>query len=348
MPAKQSRIQEQITTLSPQLPLHTSLPSLQTSPSSLQTQTTFFNHPSNPTSTLLTDLPSEVVTHILSWINPTSVCKLRALNSAFRACISTSAFARLNLSRTLPNPKPTVTESLHPSEDDILYLRSPPVYQTIYIQTYWKHITRFSWGGHHSDEDPPDAEFPAEYHLNIHLPHSWMHQRNLMHLALTWCNLNGRIPHEVGHLQNLMTLDLSFNNLEGGIPSGIAGLSKLETLRLACNQLCGDIPVELGALRKLKYLDLSENTDLSGHIPRELGSLSNLIKLLIFNCNLTGPIPAELAWLTRLEELSLGLNSLEGSVPMELGTLNRLRYFNLCENVGVTCHVEFRQGVLRI
>ena len=57
--------------------------------------------------------------------------------------------------------------------------------------------------------------------------------------------------------------------------------------------MTGEIPSELGSLSNLKRLELSGN-DLSGEIPSELGSLSNLEVLgLDFN-QLTGCIPGGL------------------------------------------------------
>ena len=66
-----------------------------------------------------------------------------------------------------------------------------------------------------------------------------------------------------------------------------------EWLLLDGNDLSGEIPPELGSLSNLEWLDLGYN-ELSGEIPPELGSLSNL------------------------EELDLGYNDLSGCVPSSL------------------------------
>ena len=58
--------------------------------------------------------------------------------------------------------------------------------------------------------------------------------------------------------------------------------------------------------------------NLSGEIPAELGSLSNLIGLSLSANALSGEIPAELGSLSNLELLSLGGNSLSGCVPSSL------------------------------
>ena len=50
------------------------------------------------------------------------------------------------------------------------------------------------------------------------------------------------------------------------------------SLELPNNALSGEIPAELGSLSNLESLNLSNN-DLSGEIPAELASLSNLTDL---------------------------------------------------------------------
>jgi hypothetical protein len=54
---------------------------------------------------------------------------------------------------------------------------------------------------------------------------------------------------------------------------------------------------------------------LSRTIPTELGLLSRLSILWLFNNSLTGTIPTELALLTNLQELFLESNLLNGTVP---------------------------------
>ena len=64
--------------------------------------------------------------------------------------------------------------------------------------------------------------------------------------------------------------------------------------------------------------------NLSGEIPAELGSLSNLIGLSLSANALSGEIPAELGSLSNLESLNLEGNSLSGEIPAELGSLSNL------------------------
>ena len=82
--------------------------------------------------------------------------------------------------------------------------------------------------------------------------------------------------------------------------------------------MSGELPAELGSLSNLTDLNLSRN-DLSGELPAELGSLSNLTDLRLFDNDLSGELPAELGSLSNLEILALGINEeLSGCVPSSL------------------------------
>ena len=102
-------------------------------------------------------------------------------------------------------------------------------------------------------------------------------------------------------------------------------------LDLSDNQLTGGIPAELGSLTNLTHLDLPYN-QLTGGLPAELGSLSKLTRLGLPYNQLTGGIPAELGSLNSLEDLSLDSNQLTGEIPAELGNLSNLTELYLNSN----------------
>ena len=101
--------------------------------------------------------------------------------------------------------------------------------------------------------------------------------------------IKGTLPAELGDLNYLRTLDIRGSggaspsrdfkgSLEGGIPKELGNLSHLSILII--NGLDGaacqcSIPSELFNLTNLRILDLSRN-QLTGEIPEELGTLSNL------------------------------------------------------------------------
>ena len=94
----------------------------------------------------------------------------------------------------------------------------------------------------------------------------------------------------------------------------------LQPLEFYGNGLSGEIPAELGSLSNLESLKLSNNGNgLSGEIPPELSSLSNLKSLELHYNRLSGEIPAELGSLWNLESLGLIYNALDAKIPVEHG-----------------------------
>ena len=111
---------------------------------------------------------------------------------------------------------------------------------------------------------------------------------------------------------------------------------RVTRLLLESNRLSGEIPKELGSLSNLQRLELGNN-DLTGEIPRELGNLSDLETLLLGSNSpttggLTGGLPKELGTLSKLEALHLRFNQLSGEIPAELGNLTSLETLLLAAN----------------
>ena len=102
-------------------------------------------------------------------------------------------------------------------------------------------------------------------------------------------------------------------------------------LNLDSNNLVGHIPLELGNLTNLQRLRLV-HSKLMGDIPLELGNLTNLKSIDLRNNNLSGEIPAELGSLINLERLEFGSNNLSGGIPVELARLANLESLGLDDN----------------
>ena len=84
---------------------------------------------------------------------------------------------------------------------------------------------------------------------------------------------------------------------------------------LQVNELTGQLPVEIGSLSNLEYMDLQRN-QLTGPIPAELGNLSNLQEFLAASNRLSGPVPTELGdRLVNLRRVFLSGNQLTGCIP---------------------------------
>ena len=86
-----------------------------------------------------------------------------------------------------------------------------------------------------------------------------------------------------------------------------------------------------GSPRRVRVLEIQTGRG-GGRLPRELGSLTGLRRLVISNHELRGPIPAELGLLTELQELDLFANALSGAIPPELGQLTKLTRLSLEHN----------------
>ena len=113
----------------------------------------------------------------------------------------------------------------------------------------------------------------------------------LQTLYLSDNQLTGEIPDLTG-AAGLYDVDISRNQLTGEIPD-LSGSTGLSYLYLAGNQLTGEIP-DLSALYALSELNLSDN-QLTGMVPASLGSLDNVVSVVLWGNQLTGPIPDELS-----------------------------------------------------
>ena len=119
---------------------------------------------------------------------------------------------------------------------------------------------------------------------------------------------------------------------------------RIVRLDLAESRLTGAIPPELGSLTELRWLVLSQNR-LTGPIPVELGSLPNLQELSLQGNRLSGPIPTSLGDLADLRRLLLSGNRLSGQVPSQLGDLADLQQLRLSSNQLTGCIPEGLRGV---
>ena len=73
----------------------------------------------------------------------------------------------------------------------------------------------------------------------------------------------------------------------GGIPGQVSCLSRLRVLDLSFNKLQGELPATIGKLRSLKTLNLGNNSQLSGPLPREITRCINL-EHIVFECTMLG------------------------------------------------------------
>jgi hypothetical protein len=97
------------------------------------------------------------------------------------------------------------------------------------------------------------------------------------------------------------------------------------------NGLSGHLPQELGDLTELVELWLVGHS-LAGPIPFWLTNLNRLGVLVLVRNGLTGPLPSDMGKLTTLRVLDLGRNQLIGPIPPQLGNLTALADLRLNDN----------------
>lgn len=98
-------------------------------------------------------------------------------------------------------------------------------------------------------------------------------------------------------------------------------------------RLAGHLPHDLGLLSDLTSLDLAEN-QLWGTIPSSLfhGPSSSLEYLYLHQNHLSGTLSSEIRHLSQLRRLYLGGNYFSGSLPSELGSVGGVRPLGTCHD----------------
>ncbi len=197
---------------------------------------------------------------------------------------------------------------------------------------------------------------------------------SMIQLRLNGNELSGPIPPELGNLPKLQLLYVSDNELSGCVPDVLRGVARNDFDLPFCDEPGTPRALQLPVLvalynatdganwrvstnwltdRPLRewhgigtdssghvaYVALQEN-ELSGQIPAELSSLTNLRILNLSRNKLSGPIPAWLGSLTNLEQLWLAGNELSGPIPAELGSLTGLWWVYLSGNRLTGCIPE--------
>jgi Leucine rich repeat len=93
----------------------------------------------------------------------------------------------------------------------------------------------------------------------------------------------------------------------------------------------GNIPADLGLLTAMTEIVLFNN-GLSGTIPSSLAAMTALRELVLWGNQLSGTIPSSFGALTELEKLELWRNALTGTIPSSLLTLTALTSLQLHHN----------------
>ena len=150
----------------------------------------------------------------------------------------------------------------------------------------------------------------------------------IMELNLTNMNLVGTIPVQLPILlPELEELILSNNALlTGFIPTSLGFLCNLTILDLSYNKLSGVIPSQIDTLTNLQEIYLNNNC-LTDFIPTNIGLMSNITIISLSFNSLSHAIPAEIYLLTKLQSFLANNNRLSGGIPSEIGNCSYLLSF---------------------
>ncbi|KAK4420440.1 putative LRR receptor-like serine/threonine-protein kinase [Sesamum alatum] len=150
---------------------------------------------------------------------------------------------------------------------------------------------------------------------------------HVTNIQLKGLNLTGSLPVEFANLSHLRDIDLSRNYLNGSIPVIFRKL-RLVTLALLGNRISGTIPKEIGDIATLEELVLEDNL-LEGNLPANLGSLSNLRRLLLSANNFNGTIPVTFGNLRNLTDFRIDGSRMSGKIPDFIGNWYKLERLDL-------------------
>jgi len=107
----------------------------------------------------------------------------------------------------------------------------------------------------------------------------------------------------------------------------------MDTFQFSRSNISGTIPTEIGLLTALTRLAVFENLAPveEGFVPTEIFGLTNLRQLALRDLGLEGSIPTEITNLGRLQSLWLQNNDLTGTIPS-----------SMCRNdIGLSLMIQF-------
>ena len=142
-------------------------------------------------------------------------------------------------------------------------------------------------------------------------------------------SVSGEINSMIGLMTNLRSLGLGSNQFSGTVPTELFQLRELERLNLAGVYGSGTIHTELGLLRSVTMLDLSDNHNMTGPLPSQIGELQDLHTLTLYGTPMFSSLPSELGLCTLLAHFDAGETSFTGTLPTEIGLLTMLTYLSL-------------------
>ncbi|GLT35569.1 hypothetical protein SLA2020_100110 [Shorea laevis] len=155
----------------------------------------------------------------------------------------------------------------------------------------------------------------------------------LRFLILNSLNMSLVVPSSLLNLtSSLEHLSLWNCNLQGNFPNQVFQLPSLQLLDLSNNlDLGGNLPKSNQSSSTIEYLNLAY-TNFSGELSHSIENLKLLKELNLEWCQFYGSIPRSLANLTELTQLDFSFNHLRGQIPDFFGNIHKLTDLSLDAN----------------
>jgi Leucine-rich repeat (LRR) protein len=154
------------------------------------------------------------------------------------------------------------------------------------------------------------------------------------------------LPAEIGDLTELTDLRINSNKLTGELPESLYDLTKLENLYFQNDNLTGALSPKIAQLTELVQLYIDRNANMTGGIPKEIGSLKKLARINISQTGIGGAIPAELGQCDALLQFMAFKTNLSGTLP-DIWDMPVLQTVMLYGNPGLTGDLPASLGKLK-
>ncbi|XP_049370163.1 probable LRR receptor-like serine/threonine-protein kinase At3g47570 [Solanum verrucosum] len=155
-------------------------------------------------------------------------------------------------------------------------------------------------------------------------------------LELSGNSFTGPIPGSLGNLEYLEVLSFSGNNFVSDSKlSFLTSLTNCRNLRVLWfdgNPLDGVLPSSVGNFSNSLHTFRGSDCKVKGVIPREIGNLTEVTRIDLYNNELTGHIPNTVQGMLSLQELYLQSNKLEGTITDVMCSLKNLGALDLSRN----------------
>ena len=104
------------------------------------------------------------------------------------------------------------------------------------------------------------------------------------------------------------------------------------SLRLRECLLQGTFDINIFRLPCIQTLDLGDNPDLEGYLPKSNWSSNSLKLLSLYSTNFSGELPDCIGSLKSLESLFLSSCNFTGAIPTSIGNLTQIIHLDLSKN----------------